>query len=155
MGRKQRRARYLHGVTSRLESPGTPPMKLSDAEEEDLEEAARRKPSSGNLASSSYSTSTRENNAHLDTIAEDMVRTKEIKCEERSRVGGGSDVGGLYKPQDYDINRRRTNGKRQSSRFLPSGAKGFGAFVGWPGGLQPVVVLVFVSLPVISFLCSP
>ena len=33
-------------------------------------------------------------------------------------MGGGSDVGGLYKPQDYDINRRRTNGKRQSSRFL-------------------------------------
>ena len=40
MGRKQRRARYLAREASRLESPGTPPMKLSDAEEEDLEEAA-------------------------------------------------------------------------------------------------------------------
>ena len=88
-------------------------MKLSDAEEQDLEEAARRKPWMGNLASSSYSTSTRNNNAHPDTIAEDMVRTKEIKCEERSRVGGGSDVGGLYKPEDYGISRRRTNGTRQ------------------------------------------
>ena len=72
-------------------------MKLSDAEEEDLEEAARRKPWMGNLASSSSSTSTRTNNAH----------------EERSRVGGGSDVGGLYTPQDYDINPRRTKGTRQ------------------------------------------
>ena len=139
----------------RVQASDRAPLKLSDAEEEDLEEAATRKPWMGNLASSSYSPSTRNNNAHLDTIAEDMVRTKEIKCEERSRVGGGSDVGGLYKPQDYGINRRRTNGKRQSSRFLPSGAKCFGAFVGWPGGLQPVVVPVFVSLPVISFLCSP
>ena len=99
-------------------------MKLSDAEEEELEEAERRKPWLGELASSSYSTSTRETNAHLDTIAEDIVRTKEIKCGERSRVGGGSDVGGLYGPEDYGMNPRRTNGKRQSSRFLPSAMKG-------------------------------
>ena len=111
-------------------------MKLSDAEEEDLEEAATRKPWMGNLASSSYSPSTRNNNAHLDTIAEDMVRTKEIKCEERSRVGGGSDVGGLYKPQDYGIKPRRTNGTRQRYRFVPSGAKGFEAFAGWPARLR-------------------
>ena len=84
----------------RLESLGTPPLKLSDAEEENLEEAARRKPWMW------------------------------------SRVGGGSDVRGLYKPQDYGINRRRTNGKRQSSRFLPSGAKGFEAFADWPRGLR-------------------
>ena len=90
----------------------------------------------GNLASSSYSPSTRNNNAHLDTIAEDMVRTKEIKCEERSRVGGGSDVGGLYKPQDYGIKPRRTNGTRQRYRFVPSGAKGFEAFAGWPARLR-------------------
>ena len=117
MGRKQRRARcYLHGVTSRLESPGTPPMKLSDAEEEDLEEAARRKPWMGNLASSSSSTSTRTNNAH----------------EERSRVGGGSDVGGLYKPEDYGISRRRTNGTRQRSKTSFSGFQPFG---GWTAQL--------------------
>ena len=116
MGRKQRRARYLHGVTSRLESPGTPPMKLSDAEEEDLEEAARRKPWMGNLASSSSSTSTRTNNAH----------------EERSRVGGGSDVGGLYKPEDYGISRRRTNGTRQRSKTSFSG---FQPFAGWTAQL--------------------
>ena len=88
-------------------------MKLSDAEEQDLEEAARRKPWMGNLASSSYSTSTGNNNAHPDTIAADMARTNEIKCEDMRRVGGGSDVGGLYTPQDYDISRRRTNGTRQ------------------------------------------
>jgi len=38
--------------------------------------------------------------------------------------GGGSDVGGLYGPEDYGMNPRRTNGKRQSSRFLPSAMKG-------------------------------
>ena len=138
-----------------MKSPGTPPVKLSEVEQENLEETTNRKPSLGNEASSSSSTSAREDHTHLDTIAKVMVGTKEIRCLERSRVGGGSDVGWLYKAQDYDINRRRTNGKRQSSRFLPSGAKGFGAFVGWPSGLQPVVVPVFVSLPVISFLCSP
>ena len=42
-------------------------------EEEELEEAERRKPWLGELASSSYSTSTRETNAHLDTIAEDLL----------------------------------------------------------------------------------
>ena len=104
MGRKQRRARcYLHGVTSRLESPGTPPMKLSDAEEEDLEEAARRKPWMGNLASSSSPTSARTNNAH----------------EKRSGVGLGSDVGGLYKREDFGRSRQM------------SGAKGFDPFAGW------------------------
>ena len=51
-------------------------MKLSDAEEEELEEAERRKPWLGELASSSYSTSTRETNAHLDTIAEGKVKPK-------------------------------------------------------------------------------
>ena len=116
MGRNQRRARDPHGVTSRLESLGTPPMKLSDAEEEDLEEAARRKPWMGNLASSSSSTSTRTNNAH----------------EERSRVGGGSDVGGLYKPEDYGISRRRTNGTRQRSKTSFSG---FQPFAGWTAQL--------------------
>ena len=109
MGRKKkRRARDLHGVTSRLESPGTPPMKLSDAEEEDLEEAARRKPWMGNLASSSSSTSARTNNAH----------------EERSRVGGGSDVGGLYKREDFGRSRQM------------SGAKGFDPFAGWPAPMR-------------------
>ena len=39
-------------------------------------------------------------------------------------MGGGSDVGGLYGPEDYGMNPRRTNGKRQSSRFLPSAMKG-------------------------------
>ena len=91
-------------------------MKLSDAEEEDLEEAARRKPWMGNLASSSSSTSTRTNNAH----------------EERSRVGGGSDVGGLYKPEDYGISRRRTNGTRQRSKTSFSG---FQPFAGWTAQL--------------------
>ena len=71
----------IESAGQRLESRGTPPLKVSDAEEEDLEEAATRKPWMGNLASSSYSPSTRNNNAHLDTIAEDMVRTKAIKCE--------------------------------------------------------------------------
>ena len=108
----------IESAGQRLESPGTPPLKLRDAEEEDLEEAATRKPWMGNLASSSYSPSTRNNNAHLDTIAEDMVRTKEIKCEERNRAGGGSYVGGLYRPDDYGMNPRRTKGKRQSSRFF-------------------------------------
>ena len=88
----------IESAGQRLESCGTPPLKLSDAEEEDLEEAATRKPWMGNLASSSYSPSTRNNNAHLDTIAEDMVRTKEINCEERSGVVRGSDVGRLYTP---------------------------------------------------------
>ena len=115
-GQKSEAGRYLHGVTSRLESPGTPPMKLSDAEEEDLEEAARRKPWMGNLASSSYSTSTRTNNAH----------------EERSRVGGGSDVGGLYKPEDYGISRPRTNGTRQRRKTSFSGFQPFG---GWTAQL--------------------
>ena len=91
-------------------------MKLSDAEEEDLEEAARRKPWMGNLASSSSSTSTRTNNAH----------------EERSRVGGGSDVGGLYKPEDYGISRRRTNGTRQRCKTSFSG---FQPFAGWTAQL--------------------
>ena len=92
-------------------------MKLSDAEEEDLEEAARRKPWMGNLASSSSSTSTRTNNAH----------------EERSRgVGRGSDVGGLYKPEDYGISRRRTNGTRQRSKTSLSGVQPFG---GWTAQL--------------------
>ena len=116
MDRQQRRARYLDGLTPRLESLGTPPMKLSDAEEEDLEEAARRKPWMGNLASSSSSTSTRTNNAH----------------EERSRVGGGSDVGGLYKPEDYGISRRRTNGTRQRCKTSFSG---FQPFAGWTAQL--------------------
>ena len=84
----------------RLESLGTPHLKLSDAEEENLEEAARRKPWMW------------------------------------SRVGGGSDVRGFYKPQDYGINQRRKNGKRQSSRLLPSGPKGFEAFAGWPDRLH-------------------
>ena len=92
-------------------------MKLSDAEEEDLEEAARRKPWMGNLASSSSSTSTRTNNAH----------------EERSRVGGGSDVGGLYKPEDYGISRRRTNGTRQRSKTSFSGSQ---PFDGWTAQLR-------------------
>jgi hypothetical protein len=106
----------LHGVTSRLESPGTPPMKLSDAEEEDLlEEAARRKPWMGNLASSSSPTS---------------ARTK------WSRVGRGSDVRGLYKPEDFGRSPQRTNGTRQSSRCLPSGANGFQPFAGWPAQLR-------------------
>ena len=115
-GQKAEAGRYLHGVTSRLESLGTAPMKLSDAEEEDLEEAARRKPWMGNLASSSSSTSTRTNNAH----------------EERSRVGGGSDVRGLYKPEDYGISRRRTNGTRQRSKTSFSG---FQPFAGWTAQL--------------------
>ena len=121
MGRKKKtRARYLHRVTSRLESPGTPPLKLSDAEEKEPEEAARRKPWMGNLASSSSPTSARTNNAH----------------EERSRgVDRSSDVRGLYKPQDYGISPRRTNGTRQSSGCLPSGAKGFEPFAGWPAQL--------------------
>ena len=115
-GQKAEAGRYLHGVTSRLESLGTAPMKLSDAEEEDLEEAARRKPWMGNLASSSSSTSTRTNNAH----------------EERSRVGGGSDVGGLYKPEDYGISRPRTNGTRQRCKTSFSGFQPFG---GWTAQL--------------------
>ena len=119
----------IESASQRLESPGTPPLKVSDAEEEDLEEAATRKPWMGNLASSSYSPSTRNNNAHLDTIAEDMVRTKEIKCEERSRVGGGSDVRGFYKPQDYGIKPRGRMGQA-------TGAKGVEAFAGWPAQLR-------------------
>ena len=67
---------YLAEVTSGVESPGTPSMKLSDGEEEDLGEAARRKPSLGNLTSSNNSTSTSDNNAHLDPIAQDMMKTK-------------------------------------------------------------------------------
>ena len=85
---------YLAEVTSGVENPGTSPMKLNDGEEEHLGEAARRKPSLGNLTSSNNSTSTSDNNAHLDPIAEDMMKTKEIKCEERSRVGGGSSCEG-------------------------------------------------------------
>ena len=74
----------------------------------------------GNLASSSSPTSARTNNAH----------------EERSRgVGRGSDVGGLYKPEDFGRNPQRTNGTRQSSRCLPSGANGFQPFAGWPAQL--------------------
>ena len=86
----------------------------------------------GNLASSSYSTSTGNNNAHLDTIAADMARTKEIKCEDMRRVGGGSDVGGLYKPEDYGISRRRTNGTRQRCKTSFSG---FQPFAGWTAQL--------------------
>ena len=119
-----------------MKSPGTPPVKLSEVEQENLEETTNRKPSLGNEASSSSSTSAREDHTHLDTVAKVVVGTKETSCLEWSRVGGGSDVGGLYKPQDYGINRRRTNGKRQSSRFLPSGAKGFEAFADWPRGLR-------------------
>ena len=119
-----------------MKSPGTPPVKLSEVEQENLEETTNRKLSLGNEASSSSSTSAREDHTHLDTVAKVVVGTKETSCLEWSRVGGGSDVGGLYKPQDYGINRRRTNGKRQSSRFLPSGAKGFEAFADWPRGLR-------------------
>ena len=96
-------------------------MKLSDAEEEeDLEEAARRKPWMGNLASSSSPTSTRTNNTH----------------EERSGVDRGSDVRGLYKPEDFGRSPQRTNGTRQSSRCLPSGANGFKPFAGWPAPMR-------------------
>ena len=110
-------------------------MKLSDAEAEEREEAERRKSWLGEFASSSSSSVfTKENNAHLETIAEDIVRTKEIKCGERSRVGGGSDVGGLYGPEDYGMNPRRTNGKRQSSRLLPFEMRGINAL-----NLQPAV----------------
>ena len=77
----------------RLESLGTPHLKLSDAEEENLEEAARRKPWMG------------------------------------SRVGGGSDVRVLYKPQDYGIKPRGRMGQA-------TGAKGFEAFAGWPAQLR-------------------
>ena len=70
-------------------------MKLSDAEQENLEDTTKRKLSLGNEASSSSSTSAREDNTHLDTIAEVMVGTKETRCKEGSRVGGGSDVRGL------------------------------------------------------------
>ena len=86
---------YLAGVTSRVESPGTPPMKLSDGEEEDLGEAARRKPSLGNLTSSNNSTSTSDNNAHLDPIAEDMMKTKKsnvTKGVEWAAVQAAKDV---------------------------------------------------------------
>ena len=136
MGRKQRGARGRARARSQVKSPGTPPVKLSEVEQENLEETTNRKPSLGNEASSSSSTSAREDHTHLDTVAKVVVGTKETSCLEWSRVGGGSDVGGLYKPQDYGINRRRTNGKRQSSRFLPSGAKGFEAFADWPRGLR-------------------
>ena len=74
---------YLAEVTSGVESPGAPPMKLSDGEEEDLGEAARRKPSLGNLTSSNNSTSTSDNNAHLDPIAEDMMKTKKSNVTKR------------------------------------------------------------------------
>ena len=143
-----------------MKSPGTPPVKLSEVEQENLEETTNRKPSLGNEASSSSSTSAREDHTHLDTVAKVVVGTKETSCLEWSRVGGGSDVGGLYKPQDYGINRRRTNGKRQSSRFLPSGAKGFEAFADWPRGLrqemktinalnlQPAVALASIKLEI-------
>ena len=77
----------------RLESLGTPPLKLSDAEEENLEEAARRKPWMW------------------------------------SRVGGGSDVRGFYKPQDYGIKPRGRMGQA-------TGAKGVEAFAGWPAQLR-------------------
>ena len=67
----------------------------------------------GNLASSSSPTSARTNNAH----------------EERSRgVGRGSDVGGLYKREDFGISRQRTNGTRQRSKTSFSG---FQPFDGW------------------------
>ena len=62
----------------------------------------------GNLASSSSPTSARTNNAH----------------EERSRVGGGSDVGGLYKREDFGRSRQM------------SGAKGFDPFAGWPAPMR-------------------
>ena len=52
-------------------------MKLSEAEQENLEETTNRKPSLGNEASSSSWTSAREDNTHLDTIAKVMVGTKE------------------------------------------------------------------------------
>ena len=119
-----------------MKSPGTPPVKLSEVEQENLEETTNRKPSLGNEASSSSSTSAREDHTHLDTVAKVVVGTKETSCLEWSRVGGGSDVGGLYKPQDYGIKPRRTNGTRQRSRFVPSGAKGFEAFDGWPARLR-------------------
>ena len=77
----------------RLESLGTPHLKLSDAEEENLEEAARRKPWMW------------------------------------SRVGGGSDVRGFYKPQDYGIKPRGRMGQA-------TGAKGVEAFAGWPAQLR-------------------
>ena len=86
---------YLAEVTSGVESPGTPPMKLSDGEEEDLGEAARRKPSLGNLTSSNNSTSTSDNNAHLDPIAEDMMKTKKsnvTKGVEWAAVQAAKDV---------------------------------------------------------------
>ena len=136
MGRKQRGARGRARARSQVKSPGTPPVKLSEVEQENLEETTNRKPSLGNEASSSSSTSAREDNTHLDTIAKVMVGTKETRCKEGSRVGGGSDVRGLYNHQDYGINPRRTNGKRQSSRFPPSGPKGFEAFAGWPDRLR-------------------
>ena len=96
----------------RLESLGTPHLKLSDAEEENLEEAARRKPWMW------------------------------------SRVGGGSDVRGFYKPQDYGIKPR---GRMRQA----TGAKSVEAFAGWPAqlrqemkginalNLQPLVPLSF------------
>ena len=70
-------------------------MKLSDGEEEDLGEAARRKPSLGNLTSSNNSTSTSDNNAHLDPIAEDMMKTKKsnvTKGVEWAAVQAAKDV---------------------------------------------------------------
>ena len=125
MGRKPRRPRYLVAATSQLKSPGTPPMKLSDAEQENLGETTKRTLSLGNAASSSSWTSAREDNTHLDTIAKVMVGTKETRCKEGSRVGGGSDVRGLYNHQDYGINPRRTNGKRQSSPLSTIGTERF------------------------------
>ena len=80
----------------------------------------------GNLVSSSSPTSARTNNAH----------------EERSRgVDRSSDVRGLYKPEDFGRSPQRTNGTRQSSRCLPSGANGFKPFAfkpfaGWPAPMR-------------------
>ena len=47
-------------------------------------------------------------------------------------MGGGSDVRGLYKPEDYGISRRRTNGTRQRSKTSFSG---FQLFAGWTAQL--------------------
>ena len=46
-----------------------------------------------------------------------------------SRVGGGSDVRGFYKPQDYGIKPRGRMGQA-------TGAKGVEAFAGWPAQLR-------------------
>ena len=97
-------------------------MKLSHAEGEKQKEDEKRKYWFGEFASTSSSIFTTENNA------QDIVRTNEIKCEGRSRVGGGSGLRGLYEPRG----KNRNASEHPGAGRLTSEMKGFNAL-----NLQP------------------